>query len=131
MFKTIITPRFGDTDALQHINNVVPAAWFEQARIPFFKIFTPKLTTDYKAWKIVLVHSDYDFLDQLYFGEDVEIHSYISHIGNSSFTISHKAFQGERLCVTSNAVHVHYDFVKKEKITIPNGIREQLMQHCH
>lgn len=43
MFKEIIKPRFNETDALSHINNTVLTAWFEGARDPIFKLFTPDL----------------------------------------------------------------------------------------
>lgn len=45
MFKEIIQPRFNETDALGHINNTVLTAWFEGARDPIFKLFTPDLDT--------------------------------------------------------------------------------------
>ena len=38
MFKIMITPLFGDTDALGHINNNVLGRWFELARNDIFKL---------------------------------------------------------------------------------------------
>lgn len=32
MFKIKVTPRFGDTDALRHVNNNVLGDWFELGR---------------------------------------------------------------------------------------------------
>ena len=43
MFKTMITPRMGDTDAMRHITNTALPVWFEIARTELFKIFNPKL----------------------------------------------------------------------------------------
>ena len=50
MFKEIIQPRFNETDALGHINNTVLTQWFEGARDPIFKLFTPDLNT--KQWRL-------------------------------------------------------------------------------
>ena len=36
MFTKTITPRFNDTDALEHINNASFVSWFEDARRPIF-----------------------------------------------------------------------------------------------
>ncbi len=40
MLEMQIQPRFQETDALGHINNTVPAVWFESARDPLFRIFS-------------------------------------------------------------------------------------------
>ncbi len=50
MFTETIQPRFSDTDALGHINNTMLPVWFEGARDPVFRLFSPDLTlSDWKA----------------------------------------------------------------------------------
>lgn len=41
MLEMQIQPRFQETDALGHINNTVPAVWFESARDPCFASSLP------------------------------------------------------------------------------------------
>jgi hypothetical protein len=53
-------------DILGHINNTVPAAWFELARNPLFKIFDPALKLTGGRFPLIMAHTDYDFVDQLY-----------------------------------------------------------------
>ncbi|WP_370005674.1 acyl-CoA thioesterase [Methanothermobacter sp. KEPCO 2] len=129
MFKITVTPRFGDIDGLRHVNNTVLAVWFEKGRNPIFRMFTPDLDLSYEKWKLILVRTEFDFLAQMYYGSDVEIRSYITHIGNSSFTIGHEAWQDGELKAKGKAVLVHYDFIEQRKKPIPPDIRSQLEKH--
>jgi acyl-CoA thioester hydrolase len=129
MFTITVTPRFGDIDGLGHINNTVLAAWFELARNPLFRIFEPNLTLTHDVWPLIMAHADYDFVGQLFFQHDVEIRSYISRIGNTSFTVYHEAWQTGRLCTKGNAVIVHYDFINNKSTPIPADKRKILEGH--
>ncbi len=129
MFKTVVTPRFGDIDGLRHVNNTVLAIWFEQARNPVFRMFTPDLDLSYENWKLIMVRTEFDFLGEMYYGEDIEIKTFIEKIGNSSFTMGHEAWQNGKLKVRGKAVVVHFDFMEKKSISIPESIRSQLEEH--
>ncbi|MBE2900884.1 acyl-CoA thioesterase [Methanothermobacter thermautotrophicus] len=129
MFRITVTPRFGDIDGLRHVNNTVLAVWFEKGRNPIFRMFTPDLDLSYEKWKLILVRTEFDFLAQMYYGSDVEIRSYITHIGNSSFTIGHEAWQDGELKARGRAVLVHYDFIEQRKKPIPPEIRKKLQEH--
>jgi acyl-CoA thioester hydrolase len=66
---------------------------------------------------------------QLFFQHDVEIRSYISRIGTSSFTVYHEAWQTGRLCTTGSAVIVHFDFVNRKSTPIPEDKKKILEEH--
>lgn len=123
----MITPKFGDTDALGHINNICLPEWFEAARNPIFRLFVPGL--DFSKWNLIMVHIDVDFKGQLYYGQDVEIRSSISKIGNTSFTVYHEAWQNGGLCASGSAVIVHFDFQTQKPVPIPESIRDELARH--
>ncbi len=129
MFKTMITPRFGDTDGLRHINNTCLPIWFETARNPIFRIFVPTLEQTYKKWNLIMVHTDFNYFGQIYFGYDVEIRTYVSKIGNSSFTVLHEAWQNGELKGNGTAVMVYFDFIRQESNRIPDDIRDALKEH--
>ena len=129
MFTEKVTPRFGDADGLRHINNTALVEWFEVGRNPIFRMFTPDLDLSYEKWKLILVRTEFDYIDQMYYGIDVEIRSYITHIGNSSFTIGHEAWQNNELKAKGKAVLVHFDFLNQKSIPIPDSIRAQLQEH--
>ncbi|GHV95305.1 thioesterase [Spirochaetia bacterium] len=129
MFITTVTPRFGDMDILGHINNAVPAAWFELARNPLFKLFDLEMKLSRETFPLIMAHTDYDYIDQLYFQYDVEIRSYISRIGTKSFTLCHEAWQQGRLCVKGSAVVVHYNFNTEKTTPIPEDKKKLLAEH--
>ncbi len=129
MLNIVVTPRFGDTDGLRHINNITLAEWFELARNPLYRFFTPDLDLSYEKWKLIMVRTEFDFLGQMYYGSDVHIKTYISKIGNSSFVTAHEAWQNGHLRAQGRAVIVHFDFVEQKSKSIPDSIRESLMEH--
>lgn len=129
MFKTTVTPRFGDIDGLQHANNIAIAVWFEQARNPVFRFFTPDLKLDYENWKLIMARAEYDYVGEMFYGEDVEIHTYITRIGNSSFTIGQEAWQNGKMGAKGQTVIVHYDFRDKRSKSISEPIKDLLREH--
>ena len=129
MFELTVTPRFGDMDILGHINNIVPAMWFETARNPLFKIFDSQLELKRETFPLIMAHADYDFVDQLYFQYEVNIKTWVSRIGTKSFTIYHEAWQQGRLCVKGNAVIVHFDFNVGVSTPIPEDKKKLLALH--
>ena len=131
MYTTIVTPRFGDLDALWHINNMVPAGWFELARNKIIKMFNPAMEIKREAFPLILAHTDYDFVGQLYYNYDVEIRTWVSKIGNKSFTVYHEAWQQDRLCVKGSAVVVHYDFNTESSVPIPEDKKKLLAEHLY
>jgi acyl-CoA thioester hydrolase len=131
MYTTTVTPRFGDLDALWHINNMVPGGWFEQARNTIIKIFNPEMEIKREAFPLILAHTDYDFVGQLYYNYDVEIRTWISRIGTKSFTVYHEAWQQDSLCVKGSAVVVHYDFNSEQSVPIPEDKKLLLAEHLY
>jgi acyl-CoA thioester hydrolase len=129
MFAITVTPRFGDMDVLGHINNTVPVVWFELARNPLFAIFDPDMELKRESFPLIMAHTDYDYVGQLYFQYPVEIKAWIARIGTKSFTVYHEAWQQGRLCVKGNAVVVHYDFNTEQTTVIPEDKKLLLMEH--
>ena len=127
MFRMKITPRFCDTDALGHISNTVIPCWFEGARDPVFRLFSADL--DPKKWQLILAKYDIEFLAQLYYGRDVEVHTYLSHIGQSSMHILQQIWQDDVKAVQGTTVLVHFDYQLNKATRIPAVIRKQLQSH--
>ena len=112
MIKESIKPRFCETDGLGHINNTVVAQWFEGARDPVFKWFTPDLNLS--NWKLILAKTTVEFHAELQYGAEVELKTYISRIGNSSFDVYQEAWQDDKKCASGTAVMVHFDRKNKK-----------------
>lgn len=127
MFTETFTPRFSDTDALGHINNTKVPIWFEGARTPIFKLFTPEL--DLNNWPLILAKIDVSFEAQMYYGEPMEIRTFVSRIGGSSFDVFQELWQNNQRVASGTAVSVHYDFQQQTSRVIPDSVRQQLAQH--
>jgi len=127
MFSSVIEPRFYETDTFGHINNTVITAWFETARTPIFKIFSPELDTN--KLPLLLAHIEVDFAAQIYFGHNVTIKTCIEKIGNSSFYVLQQAWQKEQCVAKGRAVQVHFDFKTQKPSPLPEHYRSALSEH--
>lgn len=127
MFKMIISPRFCDTDALGHISNTMIPCWFEGARDPVFRLFSADL--DPSKWQLILARYEIEFLAQLFYGHDVEIHTYLSYIGQSSMHILQQVWQNNKKTVQGTTVLVHFNYKLNKSTPIPDAIRAQLQLH--
>jgi len=129
MFSITVNPRFGDMDILGHVNNIVPSYWFELARTPVMQFFDQELSLSKKTFPLIMAHTEYDFVGQMYFKYDIEIKTWISRIGTKSFTVYQEAWQQGRLCVKGSAVIVHYDFNTEKTTPIPEDKKKLLEEH--
>ncbi|MCB1881905.1 MAG: acyl-CoA thioesterase [Gammaproteobacteria bacterium] len=129
MISETIKPRFLETDALGHINNTVVPGWFEGARDPVFRWFTPDL--DVKRWRLILARFDVSFHGELYYEYPVELRCYIGRIGNSSFDVYQEVWQHGEKCASGTSVLVHFDHQRKASIPIPEDIRQLMLQHLY
>ena len=127
MYSYSVMPGFSDTDGLGHISNTRLPVWFENARDPIFKLFTP--TLDLKRWPLILARVTVDFKEQMYLDHQVEIRSYISKIGNASFTTTQEAWQDGICTAKGEATMVHFDYRLKKSVVIPDEIRSLLEQN--
>lgn len=127
MFKEMIMPRFSDTDALGHINNTKVPVWFEGAREGIFRLFTPNL--DPKKWQLIIAKITVSYHGQLFYGQEIEIRTYVSRIGGASFDVYQELWQHGEKCVSGTAAMVHFDYQEQASIQIPDVIKVQLSEH--
>ncbi len=127
MFIETIVPRFSETDALGHINNTVVPTWLEQARTPVFRWFVPDL--DPRNWCLIIAKIEVEFRREIVYGQAVRVETYVEEVGNSSFRVGQKIYQGDQLCVQGSSVLVHFDYGTKKSKPIPAPIRQQMEAH--
>jgi acyl-CoA thioester hydrolase len=125
MFSEEFNVRFCETDALKHVSNTVLVTWFEMGREPIFKLFTPELDLD--NWPLILASYKVDFLKQIFYGHKVEVKTYISRIGNSSFDVYQELWQNQQKCATGSTTLVHFDFQTEQAVAINHKIKTALL----
>ncbi|MGB1221953.1 MAG: acyl-CoA thioesterase [Alcanivoracaceae bacterium] len=129
MLTHTIRPRFCDTDALGHINNTVIPVWFLEAREPVLRMFAPD--ADLQRGGIAVVRVELDYLAETRFGEDVSIHTVVSHIGNSSFRLAQEVHQGDTVTARGLTTLVNFDARSRRAAPIPDDARAALQAHWH
>ena len=127
MFQATFSPRFYETDAFGHVNNTVVPGWFETAREPLFRIFTPDM--DVKQLSLILARIEVDFVAQIYYGKDVHVKTWIEKIGNASFTVAHEASQSGAVVARGKAVQVFFDFEAQKSGKLPAHHRAELEKY--
>ena len=113
--------RFGEIDALGHVNNTAYLGWFETFRIHYFREYA---INDYKGMppRIVLRRTSCDYLQEMKLNEDYIITGRTSEMRNTSFTMDYAVWSGGSLRATAQAVIVTLD--EAGKIPLPDGLRE-------
>ncbi|WP_340680949.1 thioesterase family protein [Paraglaciecola sp.] len=127
MLKEHFKVRFCETDGLAHVSNTVLVQWFESAREPIFRMFTPKL--DLNNWPLILASYKVDFLKQIFYGQDVEVRSFISRIGNSAFDVYQEVWQNQQKCATGLTTLVNFDYELQKAKPISDEIKTLLLSH--
>lgn len=127
MFSEVIQPRFSETDALGHINNTVFAVWFEGARNAVFRIFTPELNL--QQWPLIIARVTIDYHAQTQYGEPVEIRTFISRLGGSSFDVYQEAWQNGIKCASGTTIMVKFNYQQQQAVPLTAQLKTALSVH--
>ena len=124
-----VQARFGETDALGHINNTSYFIYLEEARIRFFESLG--FTMQLNDWKFILASTKCDFVSQGYFDQILTVRTYVSRIGSKSFQLEHDIVcsQTNDLIAKGNAIIVYYDFKNQKSKELPDLLKEGLKSY--
>jgi acyl-CoA thioester hydrolase len=70
-----------------------------------------------------------DFLEQIYYGKKVQVKTYISRIGTSSFDVYQELWQQQKKCATGTTTLVHFDFQTNKAVAINEGVKATLLEN--
>jgi acyl-CoA thioester hydrolase len=119
--------RWGDMDALGHVNNAEYLRYFEQSRIAWLEGLGYPTTG--KGTGPILAKASVTFLKPVVYPSEVEVRLYASHVGNSSFTLASEIVNGrdaaERF-TEGEFVTVWVDYGASKSIPIPEKLRAVL-----
>ena len=117
--------RWGDMDAMGHVNNTVYFRYMEQARISWFDALVPQA----EAWKstgIVVANASCNFKRAINYPGTVEVQVYIGAPGGSSVPTYYELLVGGELYADGAATVVFIDMARQKPVRIPEGIRSAL-----
>ena len=119
--------RWGDMDAMGHVNNTVYFRYLESVRIDWARSIGCE--PDPQGQGIVIVNAFCTFHKQLEYPGDILVRMYVSDVGRSSFdswaTIERPDDPGV-LYATGGATTVWVDFPAQKSVPLPDWIRPHL-----
>ena len=124
---TRIPVRWGDMDAMGHVNNTVYFRYMEQARINWFE----SLVGFDKAWistSIVIVNASCNFRRPIGYPATVEVKLFAGEPGGSSVPTFYELVVDDEIYADGAAVVVFVDAQKQKPVRIPDAIRELLKE---
>lgn len=123
--------RWGDLDALGHVNNVQLMRYLESGRVAYCDdVLAITFDKQLKAgWILADLHAT--FLDQLRYPAMVEVATRITSMGNSSAHIDAVVFHKntDQQLLNSKGVFVWFDYEKQKSTRIPKTIRQAILEY--
>ena len=124
--RVSIPVRWGDMDALGHVNNARFFTYDEDVRLGFFNALMaddPRFWIDYG---LILAHIGCDFLAQVRAPTELDVLYGLTRIGSKSFETRALMYDGQTLAARSKAIVVWYDYQAQATLQIPDGVRSRL-----
>lgn len=122
-----IEVRWGDMDALGHVNNTVYFRYLEQARISWFGALRIPVVED--GCGPVIVRAVCDFIKPITYPATVAIPMFLDKIGRSSFTVMHDILDAGDPAVIyarGEVVVVWIDHARGKSTPLPQGVLDAL-----
>ena len=119
-----IPVRWGDMDAMGHVNNTVYFRFMEQTRISWFEGLLPRG----KAWGttgIVIANATCNFKKAINYPATVEVKMFSGPPGGSSLPTFYEMRVKDELCADGTATVVFIDMGTQKAVRIPDPLREK------
>ena len=121
--------RWGDMDALGHVNNTVYFRYLEQARVEWLTAAGYEMTSGDEGPVIVNAHCT--FIRQLKYPGEIEVRTYAGPPGRSSFETYQeirRVDQLEVLAAEGGAKVVWVNFLSEKSAPLPEPLKAQLTE---
>ena len=125
-----ITPvqiRINDIDVLGHVNNNAYFAYYDLGKENYIR---DVLGVDFATGKVlpVIANINATFLEPIFYGDDLQVLTRISHLGTKSFTLEQTGVSkktGHTLCQCTT-VMVCVDMETKQSVPLPDEYRKAI-----
>lgn len=119
--------RWGDMDALGHVNNTEYFRYMEQTRISWFDALGIPILEN--GCGPVIAKASCDFIAPITYPATVSVATYLQRVGRSSFTVTHELRPDTDpavLFATGEVVVVWIDHAQGKSIPLPARVRQAL-----
>ncbi|UJL45498.1 acyl-CoA thioesterase [Virgibacillus sp. NKC19-16] len=123
--------RFGETDALGHINNTSYFMYMEETRLDFLQELGMEFSSE--NFSFILASTKCDFIRQGYFGQILEINTKVVKIGRTSITLNTDMVDKEsgNMIAKGEATVVYFDVHKQKPAEIPEWFKTRVEADFH
>ena len=121
--------RFGDLDAMRHLNNVVFLRYFETARIAYIRTLMPEhdpSDPESGRWGLIFAECHINYRSPVYFDEEVAIECSIGEVRRSAFQVKFVMSAGERVAAEGYGWLVGFDYTAEKAAPLPENFRKVL-----
>jgi acyl-CoA thioester hydrolase len=124
-----VTVRWGDMDAMGHVNNIIYLQYLESARVGYFEaIGWGTRIVDGRKQGPVVVSQTFNYRRQVVYPDELEVGLHCDAIRNRSFVLRYGVFRKgtENLVGDGSTVAVWLDYEAGKAVEIPPSIRHAL-----
>lgn len=129
-FSIIIPVRFGDMDALGHVNNAKYLTYFEEARLAYWMHLFPFDLNNIGSLSLILAHASISFRSAAKVGDTLRVSARVVEIGTKSFRMEYKIENDEtkQLVAEGTTVQVMFDYEKNATIAVSDEARKKILE---
>ena len=128
-FSMVQRVRFGDLDAMQHLNNVEFLRFFETARIEYITHVFPQHSPDRtEEFGFIFAECHIAYLAPGHYGDDVRTYVWVSEVRRSAMRIDFEMVveADDRKLAEGYGWLVGYDYAAGRSRPLPDELRERL-----
>ncbi len=124
-----IPPRFGDMDALRHLNNAALVRFYEDGRVRFIDAIGARAAME-TGHGFVVAEVAVQYLAEGRYPDVVTVSSGVLRLGRSSFTTAHALFQCGACIGTGETTLVHVHRREGGSRPLPEALRSALLAYA-
>ena len=122
-----LATRWGDMDAMGHVNNAKFFTYDESVRLAYFQDL---MRDDPKFWKdygLILAHIEADFLVQLKPPAELALGFRIARFGRTSMRTEAGMFLGDQLVAVTRGILVWFDYAANKALPLPEAVKAKIV----
>lgn len=122
--------RFGDIDAMGHINNNIYFSFFDLGKTSYFDFVKP-MAISWIEGLIVVAHIEVDFFSPIYYKEKIVVETKVIKLGEKSgvFLQQLRSVKNNEIKCRCRSVFVAYNAQTQSSMSIPDVWREAISKY--
>ena len=121
--------RMNDIDFLGHVNNAVLMEFFDLGKLHYLRGFDTPMDLQQKS-KLVIVHHEIDFVQQIYFEDEIYVETRTEKFGNKSMHMQQRIIDDKGVVrVNCRTILSGFDPVANTSDTIPEDFKKTVLEY--